>query len=207
MSSYSLSKGLIADFSFDRSTVTIADGRPAVKDRLGNKGYLIGTREIPGRKAQCLRFDGEKDHIELPGIVDYSNQVTVAAWVIVEGSNAWDNIICGAAADLILTVENNKLNFASQSGWPFAHEVWSETELDDGMWHHVAGTYDGQTVKVYVDGVKESELDIVADFRPGWKCIGSDHTGRGEFFKGCIDELKVYNRALTETEMEDLFKL
>jgi len=84
--------------------------------------------------------------------------------------------------------------------------------VDDNKWHHVAGTYDGRQLRIYLDGtgsnpavkqpnpLKKSAWDL---------CIGNSvvEDGTGEFraFDGLIDEVRIYNRALSEAEIQALF--
>ncbi len=77
------------------------------------------------------------------------------------------------------------------------------TDVDDGRWHHVAGVYDGQFVRIYVDGIEESARKV------GAASLSSNeqgvflgcNSGSGEFFAGEIDEAAVYTRALSATEI------
>ena len=180
-----LPKGTILYMTFDDSSIIRESGQTIVRDLSGNNhsGVLNGATGVKGKHGEALSFDGTDDRIDLPGVVDYSDKVTVSAWVQSKGSNAWDNIICGATGDLILTIENNKLNFAGQGGFPIQHETWSQTLLNDGKWHHVAATYDGSKVQLFIDGKLEATGTASGSLRPGWKAIGSNHTGNAEYFK------------------------
>ncbi len=86
----------------------------------------------------------------------------------------------------------------------------STTSVNDNKWHHVLGTYDGSNLKVYIDGVLEDthagsgSLPIAI----GPLRIGADYqTTPANFFNGLIDEVRVYNRALTASEIQDLYRI
>ncbi len=89
--------------------------------------------------------------------------------------------------------------------------VRSETLLETGRWYHLAGTYDGQTLKLYINGRLEGEADygkpIRCDKAPvhlgGGKLFG---TGWGNHFTtdAVIDEVRIYNRALAPDELRSL---
>ena len=87
----------------------------------------------------------------------------------------------------------------------------SSSPVGDGRWHHVAATYDGQVSKVYVDGVERGQDKTV---HPGpigknsWDlCIGNsviDAGGQFLAYDGLIDEVRIYNRALSADEIKAL---
>jgi len=77
-----------------------------------------------------------------------------------------------------------------------------------GQWHHVTGTYDGQTAKIYFDGVLRNQADAPGTIHYGhanYVMIGTDagpgagpEPGCREYFRGGIDEVKIYDTALTQ---------
>jgi hypothetical protein len=82
-------------------------------------------------------------------------------------------------------------------------------EWDVGTWYHFAGTFDGDTLRVYVDGALEGETDIGVDIAPSdldlW--IGADDNGRlTDSFPGVIDEVRLYDRALDAGEIGELLE-
>ncbi|MCK4553441.1 LamG domain-containing protein, partial [Candidatus Parcubacteria bacterium] len=86
----------------------------------------------------------------------------------------------------------------------------STTDINDNEWHHIVGSYDGTTMKVYIDGVLE---DTNTDFsgnlptNSGNVRIGADYqTTAANFFDGLIDEARIYNRALSADEIGELYR-
>ena len=85
--------------------------------------------------------------------------------------------------------------------------VISTTLVEDGNWHHVACTYDGAIVKVYVNGNLEGSVaytdGIGATNEP--LLIGRDpYTAPARDFTGLIDEVEIFNRALTQSELQNI---
>jgi hypothetical protein len=84
----------------------------------------------------------------------------------------------------------------------------SATDVLDGQWHHVAGTWDGALLRIFVDGAQQDQAALTTPFnntRPinlgfSW---GNDTPTR--FFRGKVDELALYNRALTTHEIAALY--
>ncbi|MDO9542027.1 MAG: LamG domain-containing protein [Kiritimatiellia bacterium] len=77
--------------------------------------------------------------------------------------------------------------------------------VSDGKWHHIVGTWDGQTVKLYVDGVCEKKEQCSSSRVPNNEplFIGCDE--KKDFFNGVIDDLQIYNRALSKSEVFSLY--
>jgi hypothetical protein len=78
--------------------------------------------------------------------------------------------------------------------------------LVDGGWHHAAATFDGQTLRVYFDGREVGHLARAGRLaiRPGGLAFIGSSGGRGEFFQGGLDDLRVYAAALTADEVATL---
>ena len=74
----------------------------------------------------------------------------------------------------------------------------------DGEWHFLAGTWDGKTIKLYIDGELSSELECAGKLVPNNDplYIGA-RGGTQRFLNGAMDEIKMYNYALTEGELRD----
>ncbi|MCG2700708.1 hypothetical protein L6267_00900 [Candidatus Parcubacteria bacterium] len=87
----------------------------------------------------------------------------------------------------------------------------STTDINDSQWHHIVGSYDGTTMKIYIDGTLE---DTNTDFsgnlptNDGNVRIGADYQSTPDnFFSGLIDEARIYNRALSADEVGELYRV
>ena len=77
----------------------------------------------------------------------------------------------------------------------------------DNRWHHLAGTYDGSKLNLYIDGVARASVAAtgnIADSSARSLNIGRFSEG-GFLFKGVIDDVQIYNRALSATEIQQLY--
>ncbi|OIO00927.1 hypothetical protein AUJ67_05080 [Candidatus Desantisbacteria bacterium CG1_02_49_89] len=76
------------------------------------------------------------------------------------------------------------------------------------QWHHYAGSYDGSAIRIYEDGVLMNTFSIQGTINPdvgGPVQIGRDDNGANRYFDGYIDEVRIYNRALSDTEIRMSF--
>jgi len=86
--------------------------------------------------------------------------------------------------------------------------VSSVTSVVDNKWHLLVGKYDGSTVSVYVDGKFEnsSNFNHGIGSNNSELIIGNDPDCPNRFFNGIIDDIRIYNRALSEEEIKVLYK-
>jgi hypothetical protein len=105
-----------------------------------------------------------------------------------------------------LWITGGKAQFGFNDSGGVGHNATSAASVNDNAWHHLAGTYDGTTVRVYVDGVQAGSVAAsAAVYYPGGSngvAIGRDGNADAAYLAGTIDEVAVYDRALTATEVK-----
>jgi len=213
-----LSQGLIAYYPFS-GNANDASGQ-------GHDGTVYGatlTMDRFGNTDSAYRFDGINDYIEVlntSGAFNLTSEWTIAAWC-----QPLNSLSFGTSGPVIWKTSINGRNYdtfglAWQPGddWILKLERASDDEdiavissqYTIGNWYHLAGTYDGQNLSFYVDGVLDSTLNagsVVTYTGSAPLMIGStlntDHHDKG-VFNGPIDEVRIYNRALSESEIYDL---
>lgn len=104
--------------------------------------------------------------------------------------------------------ENDVLVASFTHGARVWNELHAKTKVADGKWHHVAGTYDKKALIAYLDGREDAKLaatdvpnDVDVDVT-----IGSGFLGSPDFAKGIIDDLGLFNMALSLDEINDIMK-
>jgi hypothetical protein len=132
----------------------------------------------------------------------YSSNITCEAFFRTTDGIDWSNIICGGCGDIIFTIQNSRVNFGNQCNSPIPHANYSTTIVNTGNWFHAAATYDGNNVRIYVNGVLENIVNRSGIITPTIKRIGSNNTGTSEFFKGDLATLRVYNKTLSPQEIQ-----
>ena len=216
--------GLVLYFPFDQQA---ANG--AVKDEsgTGNDGQVNGAQWVPdGRIGGAYRFKitNLTDRIVIPDndSLDVAN-ITMAAWIKTEDTGGFWNRIFDKdwRKGYVLTIgggpnQEMRGNFSSQVN---GSATVSRDVVVDGTWHHITATFDGKCDRLYVDGVEDKQTKKLLQSPPpgpiipnNWDlCIGNtavDYYGVREFcaYDGLIDEVRIYNRALSADEIQALFK-
>ncbi|WP_124981128.1 LamG-like jellyroll fold domain-containing protein [Nonlabens xiamenensis] len=180
---------------------------------------LLSPALIWGQQAASLNFDGQNDQVNCgngnSARITGSN-ITLEAIVKFDSfkTNVWEgNIINkeqgGAGTDfgyMLRAGQNGMVNFNLGDGnW---HEISSPINtVSTGVWHHIAGTYDGTTMRLFVDGSQVAQQTIVMSIGNSNEnlVIGNWSQGPGREIDASIDEIRIWNIARTPTEI-DTFK-
>ncbi len=184
----------------------------------GNNGTPHnGVGFAPGRIGGAFSFDGVDDYIHVPNAADLEPAtVTVEVWVNSANTPGDNSYILSKGAhstiggSYALYTGYNSIIFYISDGATYVHspeggDIW------DGNWHHVVGSYDGDRIRLYVDGAEvgvgtQTNIDIRYEGTdPSDLFIGSYAADYGYHFSGLVDELSVYNRALSSAEIQALY--
>ncbi len=207
-------QGPIAAWSFDGvegATVEDLTGD-------GHTATVEGATPARGKYGEALQFDGEDDVVKVPTSPEFAltEGFTLESWVRPESeSNEWAPILAKemgggeAAYELAwwLYESGHEPNVPFGGTEPAPGErnkAYGEDPLPVDAWSHVALTYDGSRVVLYVDGelIDCSEAPSEAPrVTEGELQIGAA-TEQGDYFRGRIDEVRVYNRALSRAEIQ-----
>lgn len=218
----------------DRITSLIIEGRPAplahwpFNDNSGltaadasGHGYTAALTHMDpnswtaGKHCGGLAFDGINDYIEIPGFkgVTGSAARTAAAWI--RTTHPTGELLTWGANNtgskwVIRINENGTLRAEVYGG-----NVYGTTHLPDNRWHHIAvvleedGSADNSEARLYVDGRPEPLAQAVdepvhtaADYNV---CIGVFLPG-ARYFQGILDEVRIYDRALSATQIRNLYQ-
>lgn len=190
----------------------------------GNTGTLQGTGLAwsAGRFGKSLTFNGTSGDVNVPNdsTLEPASQITVSAWVKANGSPGnFDYIVdkgatgCLTASYGLYTGPSGGLIFyVSNDGLVGIHSPDAGTGIWDNKWHSVVGTYDGSTVRLYVDGIEVgSGTPDTGNIAYGLSTSNDLQIGAYEGcslpFNGSIDQVRVFNRALGSQEVKTVVKL
>jgi hypothetical protein len=207
--------GLIGWWKLDEKQGDFAD------DSSGNNrfGRLMGDpkwQPSGGKIGGALEFDGDGDYIDLGTnlVPDITGQITVTAWIKVNAFN-YDYTAIITKGDSAWRLQRDQatdhLEFAC-SGLDVPNMQWSNVlgnvNVNDGQWHHAAGVYDGEMLYLYVDGKldvsSKAAGTINTNDQPVY--IGENAEQQERFWNGLIDDVRIYNYALSEEEIMTLSK-
>ena len=216
-------EGLVACYDFEEGSGSV------VRDKSGNgnHGTIHGAKFVDrGRgcvlSGHALQFDGVDDYVdfETKATLDCADAVTLEAWVFPQlpKTPLGRTRIAGTERNSYLLFYYD-FNGRGCVFWHFTERNYLRALADPGAWHHIAGTFDGEKVRLFIDGRLRDERtfkdgDYARDkpFRLGVKSADKGigiHPDDASFtcaFEGMIDEVRVYARALSEAEIADHYK-
>jgi hypothetical protein len=178
----------------------------------GNPAWVAGYDDDDYANTSALDFDGLGDYVDCgnAAIFNLTDQITVAAWIRVDLFEQTDQAIVSKGQNVWRLVRNDlttdQLRFDVGDG-----QAVGSTNVNDGEWHHALGMYDGMMISLYVDGVKDgsgsgSGLLTVDPNLTLW-IADTNRPGSGpQAWNGVIDDVRIYNKALTEQEIQQIMR-
>ena len=183
----------------------------------GNDGTLLnGAMFTSGKVGQAFLFDGDDDRVNIPHNANLNpgSQFTVEAWVNPSSSGHGRPIAQKRSSGNVggYTFETTQAPFGVNDGLQFI--VWiggspltlqtPTSVLTNGEWHHVAATYSGMALRIFVDGVEKASAPAsgAIDDSDADLVIGQNVVIPSFAWQGAIDELSFYSRALTQAEIQ-----
>jgi len=208
---HSWDNGLVGYWSFDGKYTTSTDGTADVSGN-GNWGaFNNGVKPVGGISGQALSFDGVDDYVDCgsDSSLDFgSGDFTLAAWVYVkslEDDGTFDRIITkkdGTTEGGYALTYTKFTEFSFGYGTGSSVGIRSNTGKSINTWYFVVGVRKGSNKYIYVNGIEDSNTENGhAMAASDHLFIGARHTDTNSQFHGLIDEVRIYNRALSAEEI------
>jgi VWFA-related protein len=198
--------GLVAYYPFD-GNANDASGN-------GRNGVISGatfTNDRFGNAGKAILFDGNGAYVEIPGTESLNFEtggLSMSTWIRLDGSQS-DRAIIGKHIPgdfngYALTVTSDGLQFFV-ANYSYAAAKWTTTLGNN--WHHLVGTYDGVSARLYLDGaLVASAASSYTSTNSTTLKIGSWNTsGYPLYFIGAMDQIRIYSRALSISEVSSLY--
>jgi len=196
------------DFSEGSGTATVDSSGAGHSGRLMNDAAWT-----TGKFGNGLSFDGVNDYVEVsnPDSLNFGTaDFTIEAWIQRNGghglhgreilSKTSPTSWVSGSKEFYINGEN-RLAFGSYD----TGEIASSATITDANWHHVAVTFQASTkqVKLYIDGVQDGAgtLNLLADGTGRVVRVGAVATSATQYFMGKLDEIRVYQRVLSRSEI------
>ncbi len=203
--------GLVGYWTFDEG-----QGKTA-SDSSGNglHGTLNGgPRWVEGHLGGALDFDGVDDFVEVPhnSLLSLTKEITIAAWTNMRLTASGEMAIVSkggwGANDLPYEVTETPGDVIF---WQFYNDAGRDSCSPDsppvGEWHHITATYDGKVFKCYIDGTVAEEWAYAGTMPKNTASVTIGRRSRGgTFFNGMIDDVAIYDRALSEEEIQSIME-
>jgi len=221
-------KSPIGQWTFDEGEgIIVTDSSGSGNNgRIVNEEKKYPVKWIDGRRGKGLEFTAEDrnsrnvGYVVIPnmGKYDFSKGITVEAWIMMDKKmDVNENMI-----DIVTTMSSNygpgfrlyilwrALRFISGEGvstpqkpcWGAITNILN-TQITPDVWHHIAGTYDGSVFRVYFDGEEAGVSGSGLGITQGTKdiTIGSFPGGHSYGFAGIIDDVRIYDYALSDVQI------
>jgi alpha-tubulin suppressor-like RCC1 family protein len=185
----------------------------------GNDATPIGIppRGLQGKSFFAYDFDALNHYLTVADGASnqWSGNISITAWIKINGAITNNRTIVskwGTSEGFVFRIFNDsKLKFTYGNGTTTGGLDSIYNFSDDGLWHHVAITFDASNVKMYIDGsLDASSTPTISSLSTTNSMpleVGklSDQASNAHFFKGLLDEIRIYNIALTGPEITNIF--
>ncbi len=183
---------------------------------VGNNGTVNGATLAQGISGQAYNFDGVNDYINISDSSSlHVDNFTIAAWVKIANNSQTGGILSDDSTGLNTQWE---LFIRGESGGkgalfygPDETLITSTTTFENDSWYYLLAAYDGLNIYIYVNGILENSSIVIngpnysLSRTPGIGIINSNWTS-GNFFNGTIDEVKIWNYALSAEEIHGIYE-
>jgi hypothetical protein len=199
-------QGLLGWWAFDE-----APGTEVVCDVSGNRlgGTLLKADRAPGLDGTALVCNGGCVKVPYAPVLSPTNALTLECWIKTDlagqGNNWFINHVFsgGTSSGYRMGILDGHPCFeVPLTDW--SHHLKASQPLPTGKWVHLAGTFDGQVMKIYVEGEEQGSMERPGTINPNpfHLCLGNYDVDHEAHFTGLLDEVKLYDRALTLEEIK-----
>jgi len=199
---------LVAYWTFDEGSGDIAYDSSGN----GNNGTINGAKWDAGKYGNALLFNAQDNYVEVPtsDSLEITPNVTIAAWINwIDAGDTWLAIMANGQQNgpwenygLFVNRDGRYLYFTLSLDGGHVTQSAPNNVIEPDEWLHACGTWDGSTARIYVNGEMVFEQAQTGELVPPGLPLRIGHrNGSAHYFSGIIDEVRIYNHALTEVEI------
>jgi hypothetical protein len=188
----------------DISGSTVFDG----SDEPLFDGTIYGATDYPDAQiAEGLNFDGINDYVAIPAMNLNTDTLTISAWIKRNGNQATDACIVFSRAGSTCAGLNFGSNNELEYHWNDSFWGWqSGLFVPDNQWSYVGMVVEPDKTTLYLNGTSSTNFGThVVEAFDGLTAIGKDITRGDRLYKGQVDDVAIWDRALSPTEMELIY--
>jgi len=199
----SLDPSLIGWWKFD----DLLSNEAADSTENSNNGTLQGdARKATWELGGAVELDGDGDFVEISSESDFdvTNGLTLTAWVKAKAlKNDMKIISKGSAFCFGREYDSDFLTFSCAG---IGRQITGSMNVFDLEWHHVAAVYDGTSESIYVDGILDNSKPASGNIIPNDEnlLIGNTSIMSDVEWWGEIDDVRIYNRAVSQEELQNI---
>lgn len=205
----------MSKWSFDEGSGCVANDLYGTNNGvLGNNCPTISPSWVAGKTGNALSFNGSSNNVSISDSVNlnFTTSMSVSAWIkwdINPSSGMAYATIVNKNGDSQYRLQHNSTNSRFEFGIKTntgGTYVTSSTSPIIGTWYHLVGTWDGALIKIYVNGNLEQTL-ARSGIMPAstFPCKIGSSSINARWFSGIIDEVNLWNRALSQEEITQIY--
>ena len=221
-----LREGLVGHWSFDGPDMSQSTNNVWAIDRSGNnnngvlKNMATSSARKIGKIGQALDFDGVDDYVNVPDATSLDvDSFTISTWakhstdtfkqwepIVAKGDSSYRLYLCGDTGTCSGGVLNSFSAAINNGASP--QNVGTDVVPQSNRWYHVVLTYDRVNLSMYIDGTFKNSQAVTNAVSNVTYALGiGENTESSGTWNGQIDEVRVYNRALSPDEIKRLYKI
>jgi len=196
-------------------------GTTAFDYAVGYDGTIMGNMTLgitgpqpplfPGFDAgnTCFQFDDASAYVEAPLTLDVNpSAFTISVWInVIAFDKTWQAIVTKGDSSWRLHRSGTSSTVAFSTTGLSNVDLSSARSVNDGLWHHLAAVYDGTNKYIYIDGTLDASVAVTGTLAQNAYPvrIGENAQATGRYFNGFIDEVGLYNQALSSAQIGNLY--
>ncbi len=151
-------------------------------------------------------FNGSDNQITTTNAIPSSNQRTLSIWLYLKSTAGYQNFLgdCNYSCTSSALWNFSGIRF-QYTNTGASNDFITASEPTLNVWHYVVGVYDGNNAYIYIDGVLQSNKSFSGTLRSFTPIIGGYMNNPADYLNGLIDDVRIYNRALSAAEVAAIY--